>query len=153
LKTDSSLDPEPMQIGIMTLYGFNPMANVATGVPTTLKSFIAISVVAVQYEIEGLLDTAFKAINNTLTKCLSHDDEDEVNSALEHFLGCEWNQMLNDGRFTPLMCEALRNRLYKINNKPVFKELLTKEPLLCRCLYEAMVEDEAQRPREKERSC
>lgn len=132
-------------MGIMALYGFDPMDHGATRKPTTLKDFIAIGVVAVQYKIEGLLDTALEITSNILTECLSHEDEDDVDHALKHFLGFKWSEMLNDGRCTPLVMKTLKEHLPEINKTSFFKELLDMEPLLARCLFDAMVEDQAQR--------
>jgi hypothetical protein len=116
---DDSLCSTSMHIDIMALYGFDFMGqNISAAErPTTLMDFIEICVVAVQYEIDGLLSSALKAASEALTHCLSHENEDEGNRALDEFLNSEpsdWHWILTDSRYTPLMFKILRDHLYKI---------------------------------------
>jgi hypothetical protein len=148
---DNSLDPDWMQMGILTLYGFDPMRDCAARKPTKLKEFITICVVAVKYEIEGLLDTALEATSNILTECLSYKDEYET--VLPEFLGDGWLdgwcEMITEERYTPLMFRVLREHLPTLYNRTLFQNLLDQEPSLVRCLLDAMVEDQAQRAKER----
>jgi hypothetical protein len=155
LVMDSSLQSVSMYIGIKALYGIDLMArgDHATEMSTTLINFIEICVVAVQYDIEGLLDSALKAASVTLTDCLSDENEAEGNSALRVFLGfsscSSWYSNLDDKRYTPFLFKVLKEHLHKIHNKPVFQELLDQEPKLARYLLDAMMEDQAQRVKDE----
>ena len=125
-----------MHIAIRALYGFNFMDEDGdtTVVPTTLHDFVAICVVAVQYEMEGVLNTVLDAANKTLT--LSHMDESEI--MVSEFLGDKWNwrEMLEDERYTPLMFRVLREHLPRLQYTAVFRKLLDKEPALVRYLFD-----------------
>jgi hypothetical protein len=140
---DSSLSPNAMHTGILALYGFDFMdEHYETEKPTELGDFVEICVVAVQYEIEGLFDSMLEAVSQALTKCLSlvDDDDNEFDITLDEFLGSEWSGMLHEPRFPPLVFKLLKEHLPKMYNRRAFQDLLTKEPLLARCLLDGMME-------------
>ena len=103
---------------------------------------------AAHYEIDSLLESTLEAASHALTGCLNFEDEEKINSALKDFLGSGWDSILSDSRYTSMMLKVLKGHLYKIYNKLVFKELRKKETLLASCLFDAMVEDQAQMARE-----
>jgi hypothetical protein len=143
---DNSLCSTSMRVAILIMYGFDVIGQNISAIekPTMLIDFMQICVVAVQYEIDGLLEVVLKAASEALTGCLSHEDEERVDSALSHFFGFGvfgWDSMLNDARYTPLMLKVLREHVHEINDEQVFRKLLDDNPLLVRGLFDAVVDD------------
>jgi hypothetical protein len=138
---------------IFRLYDCKELSDVLLTIPryretaTSLYDFLNICMVAVHHENDDLLNSTIRAASRALADCLSDQDEEKVDSALNDFLGSNWDVIINDPRYTPLMFKVLREHLYKLDSRPVFKKLRKEEPLLADCLFDAMMEDQAQRAR------
>ena len=146
-ETEPGYRTDSMLIAVTHLYGFDFMGQKEIDPPTSLYDYLDICVVAAHYEIDDLLESTLQAASRALTDCSSGEDEERINIALKDFLCFSWKSILNDPRYTPLLFKVLREHLYKLNNRPVWKELLTNEPLLLGCLYDAIMEDQAQKAR------
>jgi hypothetical protein len=146
-ETEPGYHMDSMLIAVTHLYGFDFMGEGEIDPPTSLYHYLDICVVAAHYEIDDLFESTLHAASRALTDCFSREDEERIDLALKDFLCFNWKSILNDPRYTPLLFKVLRGNLYKLDKRPVWKELLAKEPLLLGYLYHAIMEDQAQKAR------
>jgi hypothetical protein len=110
----------------------------------TLDGYLELCALAVQWDIEGLLDSAFKAADGALTYCLDVEDEDNVDYLLVCFFGARL-VVPDDDEYPQHLLGILGPHLTKLYTKPRFQYLLENSPNMVRYLLGALVKDKALR--------
>jgi len=135
-------DPALVYIAIKYLYGFDLMANGKPERLNSLDDWLELCTVAVQWDIEGLLDSVLKAADSVLTYYLDVEDEENVDYLLMRFFGGRL-VVQDDDKYPQHLLGIIGPHLIKLYTKPRFQYVLDNSPNMVRHLLDALVKDKA----------